>query len=126
MDEFKYVSAVEGKAVARYGSGTATRSNMVIGGVQRADGYEIDPKAVVRIPLAEWTRYGKEYARALANKALKPRTKEDYDAWVKAEEKRVDDEAAKVKAEAAAKAKAEADEAAKARRSEELPAEIER
>jgi hypothetical protein len=110
-DEAKdlYVSSVEGHLVTRHGTG------LLIGASRDPKKpHEItwDTALVVKIPEAELVPYGREYARALREESLTPRTKEDFEAWVKAQaeatEKALVDEKAKA-ADAEAKAKAEAD-----------------
>jgi hypothetical protein len=82
-----YVSSVKGKAVARYGSGTPGTRNLAVGARQTPTGYEWDEDAVVVIPRAEWTRYRKEYGRAIREGALKMRTAADHAAYLERQAK---------------------------------------
>jgi len=82
MADFVYVSCVPEKgAVARYGSGDGAHKNELIGARFDPDvqALRFFPEQVVAIPTSEFVRYRKEYRRALADGALKQRTKSDFD-----------------------------------------------
>jgi len=98
-----YVSAVRGHLVSRPGS------SVLIGAARdprEPSQITWDTEAVVRIPEAECRAFQREYARALRGGSLTRRSKEDFEASVKAQEAAT--EKAKAVADAAAKAEAKA------------------
>jgi hypothetical protein len=109
MVEFVFVKSVNGRLVPRYS--TLQSSSTTYIGASR-DGRKLvwTEDAVVRIPLPEWTRYLKEYERALREGSLKKASAADFAAW---EKKRADADA-KVEAGIKDAAKKEADELKKA------------
>jgi len=126
-----YVSSVEGHIVPRFGSARNGLKAQAIGVypvvTMRAnaqgekeptfDGMRWDTNEVVRVPRDAYIANLKDYDRALADRALKRRTKADFDAYMKeilAEEKKALDAvvAAQKKADEAAKKEALEDEAA--------------
>jgi hypothetical protein len=88
-----YVSSVEGFVVGRFGSGTSLTKGQNIGvypttkttveGETVFDGLRWDTDEVVLIPRAEYLAHLKAYDQELSADALKVRTKDDYDAWLK-------------------------------------------
>ncbi len=105
--EFRYFSSVQGRVVPRYGTDT------FIGVKRTPSGWEWDEERVVAIPAAECSRFGREYQNAVRLKALKKRTREDYDAYLKRlDELETERKRAAAAAKAAAKATAPAEETA--------------
>ncbi len=85
MDEFVYVKPVEGHLVPRY-STLRSSATTFIGAVRDGKTLKWTVDAVVRIPRAEWTRYLKEYQRALAEGSLKKASEADFGDWMKKHE----------------------------------------
>ncbi len=100
--EFRYFSSVQGRVVPRYGTDT------FIGVKRTSSGWGWDEERVVAIPAAECSRFGREYQNAVRLRALKVRTREDYDAYLK---KVAEQEKERAQAAEAAKKAAEAAEA---------------
>lgn len=108
-----FVSAVKGRVVARFGSGTSTAKAQQIGvypvveeqkdGTRVFVGLRWDEDEIVRIPREEYLSHLKAYDGVFAESELRVRTKDEFEAWLtkqaadsKAEvEKRVADEAKK-------------------------------
>lgn len=99
MEEYKYVKSKEGRVVPRYGTGTLIGCKRKRPDKNTKSGH-IWSTDIVRIPMAEWIRYIKEYTRAVKDKSLILVKKEE---WEKEEQVRQD----KQKKEAEASAKAE-------------------
>jgi hypothetical protein len=76
-----FVSSVEGHLVARYGAGP----HALIGARHGENGPEWTPEIVCPLTDVEVATYGREYRRAISEGALKERKREDFDAYVKAE-----------------------------------------
>jgi hypothetical protein len=119
-----YLSAVPGHLVPRFSTLAVPGGRTYIGGRRDPETgkIEVNPEAVVRIPLTEFGRHLKEYNRAIEDGALKRRDAKEFDAWREARRKQMEAEhAAQAKAiqEAADAAKAKA-EAAKPSKSEAL------
>lgn len=76
--KFRYFSPNEGRAVARFGTGST------IGATRGPAGYSINPDAVVPIPESEVAKYAKEYRDALRHGDLTERTEADYQAFEEA------------------------------------------
>ena len=113
MQEFVYVSAVKGHLVNRFPS-LRQPTAQYIGAARKGKKITWDEDQVVAIPEQEWRKYRREYRRAVADGALKERSKADFDAWQA--KRKASDEEDRAKAE---KAKHEASEAeAKAKRGE--------
>lgn len=98
----RFLSCVEGKLVARYGSGTFYTANGSIGAHRDPTSGELkwNPAEVVALSPAEAARYAREYDHAVRSDSLVERSEADYLAWVKAQkdrQKQVEDE---IKAEA--------------------------
>ena len=83
----KFVSPVEGHIVTRYSTlrpGAApdmigyTRAPLAAGDGRGAGSPVIQPDVIAAIPHREWTRYAREYGRALRLGALRERTAEEY------------------------------------------------
>jgi len=91
----KFFSGVQGKLVSRYGSARAKTGPLVIGGVREvlthpdpgkpldlfargAGNVTIDESIIVALTEAEWTRYWREYTRALKDGALRERSEDEY------------------------------------------------
>lgn len=118
MSEFVYVSSVEGKIVTRFPSlhqpvaqyvgarrVLPKRNPREKPGLRKETRPKIvwNTEEVVVIPFVEWNKYRREYRRAVADGALKIRTKEDHEKWLSKRE-----EDSKKAKEAADKAAAEA------------------
>lgn len=67
--EFVYVKPVDGHLVPRY-STVSMDSPTYIGATRVGKVVTWDLESVVRISLEEWTRYGREYRRAVASGGL--------------------------------------------------------
>jgi len=80
VQEFVYVSAIEGHLVTRFPS-LAQPVAQYIGATRQGKKIVWSPDQVVAIPDQEWRKYRREYRRAVADGSLKMRTKEDFDAW---------------------------------------------
>jgi len=70
--EFKYIKSQHGFVVKRYGT------NTYIGCTKTKTGFEWTDN-IVRIPLAEWTRYIKEYSRSLNDGSLVESSEKEFD-----------------------------------------------
>lgn len=83
MSEFVYVKPVQGRLVPRYATLRSSTTTYI--GASR-DGKKLvwTEGAIVRIPRAEWTRYLKEYTRAINEGSLQKATEADFNAWEKA------------------------------------------
>lgn len=110
-----YLSAVPGHLVPRFSTLGAPGGRTYIGARRdpKTQKIEVDPDAVVRIPMGEFGRHLKEYNRAIEDGALKRREAKEFDAWRELRRKQMEAEhAAQAKviqdAAEAAKAKAEA------------------
>jgi hypothetical protein len=55
-----------------------------IGARRTKQGVAVNEAIVVKIPIAEFNRFRKEYMRAIVSGALKERTRSDFEAWCKA------------------------------------------
>jgi len=87
-----FVSAVEGRMVSRFGSGSATVKEQQIGvypeteelstGEVSFTGMRWDLDEVVRIPRAEYLKHLRAYDQELGAESLRLRTEADYTAWV--------------------------------------------
>jgi hypothetical protein len=75
-----YVSSVEGKLVSRFGAGSRGAPSYI--GARRVAGDPTsvvwDTELVVALTVAEVARFSREYERALAAKALKKRTRDEW------------------------------------------------
>jgi hypothetical protein len=88
MDEikFRHFRSVEGKVVPRHGT------SVFIGARRdKEHGWVWDTETIVRVPETEYTRYLREYRRALNEGALVECTKADFDKQEKALEKAAKD-----------------------------------
>lgn len=110
-----YLSAVPGHLVPRFSTLSAQGGRSYVGARRdpKTGKIEVNPDAVVRIPLGEFGRHLKEYNRAIEDGALKRREAKDFDAWRELRRKQMEaEQTANAKAireaEAAAKATAEA------------------
>jgi len=102
MQQFKYFSSVEGHIVTRF---ISLRSPVAqyIGAKRIGKKITWNTKEVVAIPLQEFTKYRREFRRALRDGSLKERTEAEFKVWQA--ERTKEDEEAKAKAD---KAKADA------------------
>lgn len=80
--EFVYVKPVEGHLVPRYTT-VAMDSPTYIGATRKGKVITWNLDAVVRISVEEWTRYGREYRRALSAGSLTKVDESVYIEWVK-------------------------------------------
>jgi len=106
-----YVSAVAGHHVTRYGTTTLIGATVDL---DHPGNLRFDPDFVAAIPLAEYLAYKREYDRLIADGALKKRTPEEFDAFIKARAAAIDKAAAEAKEKAEAEAKKVEEEKAKA------------
>jgi hypothetical protein len=86
-----YVSAVEGHHVTRYGSTTLIGCEIDLG---HPGNIRWNEEAIVAIPWGEYLTYKQEYDRLLADKALIEKSKEQYDAFLKARDAAIEAAAA--------------------------------
>lgn len=95
MADRYFSSNPEGGVVSRFGTGSSTRTNTLIGAYR-------DPKdprrieytdEVVAIPEAEFLRFRREYARAVRDKSLIERSADDYRAFLAKQAKDTEGEA---------------------------------
>ena len=90
MDEFVYVSAKEGVLVPRFPSLQSVVTQYIgatreqAGKGNRGSIIKSEPKAVVAIPAAEWSRYRREYTRRVKDGSLLKKKKADFTRWQKA------------------------------------------
>jgi hypothetical protein len=92
----RFVSSVEGRLVSRWDANGSSFGARVATAVERADGAEAivwDTECVVPLTAAFCARYDRELGNALKHGDLVERTREEWEAWLKAEEAR---EAARV------------------------------
>jgi hypothetical protein len=76
----KFFSAVPGALVTRYGTG------IEIGAERLKDGrVSWDCSIIIAITREEWRRYSREYTNHVQLGELRERTREDFDAYVKAQ-----------------------------------------
>lgn len=108
--QFVYVSAVKGRLVTRFPTLQAPAPQYV-GATRHGKKITWDEDAVVAIPQSEWSKYRREYRKAIATGSLKERTLAEFEAWKKA--RQADNE--KVKAECEVKVKEAQAEANKAK-----------
>ena len=80
-----YVSAVEGRVVARYPS-FRMPVTQYIGAERFGKVIKWNPDAVIAIGEDEWRRYRREYQMAVNDGSLVLRTEKDFASWVKASE----------------------------------------
>ena len=97
---FEYYSPAKGRVVARYGSAS------FIGASRGPKGFRVDHTVVVAIPENEARIHLASYRNALRHGDLIERSKEDYDAYLKA---RLEKSKARGKAREEAKAEANGD-----------------
>jgi hypothetical protein len=95
-----YLSSVPGFAVSRFGTATKTANNQLIGARRSATTglIEWDEKVIVFIPDEEEERFRTEYGRAIREGHVRKRSKEDFQAWLKAATEAADAALAKVTA----------------------------
>ncbi len=81
-----FVSSVQGHAVQRFGTHATPGGRAKLIGADRLDDGSIvwDTARVVGLTAYESAKYRREYARALREKALVPRTRADYEAHLAA------------------------------------------
>lgn len=83
----KFVRSVEGHAVARYGSGSRTTANELIGATRvEVDRIEWDTKRVTPLTEEYCAKYCRELRRALKLGELIEVTEDDYLAYLKSQE----------------------------------------
>jgi hypothetical protein len=110
-----FVSAVAGHHVTRFGSSTLIGAEVDL---EHPGNIRWDEKKVVAIPEAEYQAYRVEYDRLIADGALVRRDAKDYEVYLSARDKALDEANAKRLADdAAAKKKVEADAKAAAAKS---------
>lgn len=85
-----FVSAVEGHAVSRYGSGARDRRPTTIGAVRGPDGFTWNTAEVVALTQDEMNRFSKEYRGAILDGALIQRTEDDWRAWIAEQSKKAE------------------------------------
>lgn len=80
VQDFYYVSSVEGRLVTRYVS-LRQPSPQYIGATRQGRVVTFNTEAVIALPAIEWKRHRREYRKLIRDKSLLERTKGDFDAW---------------------------------------------
>lgn len=85
--KFKYFSCKKGHVVPRFGTSS------YIGTTRQVGGFTWDESKIVAIPESEFTKYLREYRRAIKDGALIKRKESDYESWIKSQEHKKEDTA---------------------------------
>lgn len=84
----KFVRAVEGRAVALFGSGSDQRANALIGATRSGKSIEWDAERVVPLTEGYYREFRKEVDRQIKHGDLVEATEEEWRAWLELEEER--------------------------------------